>query len=216
MLIQPSHLLSSPSSGVDSKSDAVELSEGKICKYCGKEFKPQRIYAKFCSRLCCWTFRNKAKGKPRLELDCPHCGKRFKQHNCQQMFCCRKCACAASNHREHNRENKRNRMAIDRKLFPEKYRRIRSKHNRKAHSALKAWLFSKLGSKCVRCGFSNVLALEIHHPKNDGKQHRQEFRNVKAYYKDCATSGRVELICANCHEIEHRLSKTRGGARKHT
>lgn len=52
-----------------------------------------------------------------------------------------------------------------------------------------------LGSKCIRCGFNNLPALQIHH-KTD-KDRKLDF--LKLDYD----LNKLELLCANCHMIEH-------------
>lgn len=56
---------------------------------------------------------------------------------------------------------------------------------------------AKLGSVCGRCGFEDIRALQIHHKHSKTKKHRRDFisRNYDLT--------KVELICANCHAIEH-------------
>ena len=68
----------------------------------------------------------------------------------------------------------------------------------------KALMIEERGGKCVRCGFSNKKALEWHHstPLNgDRKEYSQLWSKgiteVRAHLSEC------ELICANCHRIEH-------------
>ena len=45
---------------------------------------------------------------------------------------------------------------------------------------------------CARCSFSNVLALEVHH--KDRNRSNNDISNL-------------EIICANCHTIEHKTHK---------
>jgi hypothetical protein len=44
------------------------------------------------------------------------------------------------------------------------------------------------GEKCQRCGFDNILALEVHHKDED--RANNDINNL-------------EVLCANCHRIEH-------------
>lgn len=44
------------------------------------------------------------------------------------------------------------------------------------------------GEKCNRCGFNNKKALEVHH-----KDRNRKNNNIK----------NLEVLCANCHSIEH-------------
>ncbi len=56
-----------------------------------------------------------------------------------------------------------------------------------------------LGNKCCRCGYDNVVALEVHH--KDGT--KQKERRSRDYTKLGYDLNRIELICANCHKVEH-------------
>jgi 5-methylcytosine-specific restriction endonuclease McrA len=49
--------------------------------------------------------------------------------------------------------------------------------------------YSFHGKACIRCGFNNPLALEIHHI--DRNRHNNDLENL-------------EVLCSNCHSIEHR------------
>lgn len=50
---------------------------------------------------------------------------------------------------------------------------------------------SYYGCQCNRCGFSNLLALQVHHKDKD--------RN-----NNCLTN--LEVLCSNCHLMEHSKS----------
>jgi len=61
-----------------------------------------------------------------------------------------------------------------------------------------------LGGKCVRCGYDgDMLAMEFHHKdpaQKDfiiGRCHNKSWEVVKKELCKC------ELLCANCHRIEH-------------
>ncbi len=51
--------------------------------------------------------------------------------------------------------------------------------------------FSNLVSECNRCGFSDIRALEVHHIDRDRSNNKLN---------------NLEILCANCHSIEHKLS----------
>lgn len=79
------------------------------------------------------------------------------------------------------------------------------------HSGLKAWVFSQLGDCCSNCGFSNPLALDVHHKdgKNNGES-KNTSRKSRLYYRwwkkgeiPEAEKANLELLCANCHRILH-------------
>jgi len=59
-----------------------------------------------------------------------------------------------------------------------------------------------LGMKCVRCGFSDIRALQIDHINGGGKDERRtlfQYRIIKKLIND--PSG-YQLLCANCNSIK--------------
>ena len=65
-----------------------------------------------------------------------------------------------------------------------------------------------LGSVCVRCGFSDIRALQIDHINGGGYIERKSYpTNPKKYYSDILLSikkeeGKYQLLCANCNWIK--------------
>lgn len=57
---------------------------------------------------------------------------------------------------------------------------------------------------CIRCGFSDIRALQIDHVLGDGTKHRKTQNNA-SFYIDLAR-GRctqdVQILCANCNWIK--------------
>lgn len=83
-----------------------------------------------------------------------------------------------------------------------------NKTKKKRYEICQSWnkrrlieVFKILGNKCCRCGYTNFIALEIHH--KDGS-HRKN-RRCRDYLKLDYDLNRVELICSNCHQIEHYI-----------
>lgn len=60
-------------------------------------------------------------------------------------------------------------------------------------------IFKLLGNKCNRCGYDNHVALEVHHLDGSKRTNRRSRDYTKLGYD----LSKVELICANCHKIEH-------------
>jgi hypothetical protein len=62
-----------------------------------------------------------------------------------------------------------------------------------------------LGGKCVRCGFSDIRALQIDHKKNNGCYERKELNQDRLYKRvyELAISGKADteyqVLCANCN-----------------
>ena len=76
---------------------------------------------------------------------------------------------------------------------------------------------SKLGGKCVHCGFSDVRALQFNHKAGGGG--REVSRGYSATYLRRIADGMrpdIELVCANCNQI-HAVEKglRRGGPKKY-
>lgn len=57
-----------------------------------------------------------------------------------------------------------------------------------------------LGSKCSKCGFSDLRTLDIHHITNPKHDHTKAHMILKELE---AGSKNYQLLCANCHRIKH-------------
>lgn len=87
-------------------------------------------------------------------------------------------------------------------------------HSKRAYYRLKERIFEKFGGICMRCGFSDIRALQVDHIGGGGCS---ELRgtNRKKYYTSVLfdKSGKYQLLCANCNWIkkhennEHRWNK---------
>lgn len=65
-----------------------------------------------------------------------------------------------------------------------------------------------LGKKCSRCGFNKRPALEVHHRDGGGEKEKYNTggsSHQDKFYRSVLAGDRpdIELICANCHRIEH-------------
>ena len=88
-------------------------------------------------------------------------------------------------HKEYNLENK------------EKINQMMKKHNK----IKKDKFIEKLGGKCIRCGESDPIVLELHHIEGAKE------RTIKTLETEIE-KGLIELLCANCHLWEHEKLKT--------
>lgn len=81
------------------------------------------------------------------------------------------------------------------------YRRFwRAERKRKA--------FERFGSKCVRCGFFDVRALQIDHVNGGGVKENRKDRGSNFYVKVLEDmSGKYQLLCANCNWIKRYENK---------
>ena len=76
-----------------------------------------------------------------------------------------------------------------------------------------------LGNRCVRCGFSDVRALQIDHVNGNGYAERNGSGGAMAIYKRVlAGSQNYQLLCANCNWIKRveqgELAKSPGGYKR--
>lgn len=74
---------------------------------------------------------------------------------------------------------------------------------------------NSLGGKCVRCGFSDIRALQIDHIKGSGSRERKE-RNYKGNFhmhvikSFLNNENKYQLLCANCNWIKrHENNETK-------
>lgn len=67
-------------------------------------------------------------------------------------------------------------------------------------------LIALLGNKCIKCGFSDIRALQLDHINNDGHIDRKKFKCVQNYYfyyckhEEMARKN-LQVLCANCNWI---------------
>lgn len=62
-------------------------------------------------------------------------------------------------------------------------------------------------SKCERCGFDDIRALQLDHIKGDGSKDRKRFKNIQylwLYYNEHPEIARkkLQVLCANCNWIK--------------
>lgn len=74
-------------------------------------------------------------------------------------------------------------------------------------------LWALLGRECVRCGFSDVRALQIDHIDGGGNQERKASRSLDEYYQKiiaCGGKG-YQVLCANCNQIKRHEKREFSG-----
>lgn len=86
------------------------------------------------------------------------------------------------------------------------YREQKRAYGRNRHKKFKQLLLDYFGGKCVRCGFSDVRALQVDHVFGDGYKLRKfepktqnpttRLKYIKQYPE------RYQLLCANCNWIK--------------
>jgi hypothetical protein len=70
--------------------------------------------------------------------------------------------------------------------------------------ALKEYIWSiKQKSTCSRCGFDDWRALQFHHKEHKIANVSDMVRDGNSIEKLDEEISKCEIICANCHQIEH-------------
>ncbi len=78
---------------------------------------------------------------------------------------------------------------------------------------VKTTMMGLLGGKCSTCGLDDIRLLTVHHPNNDGAEHRRALNNngSTAMYREIIVSGNtkgVECRCFSCNDAEEWASGT--------
>ena len=113
---------------------------------------------------------------------------------------------------EHRKEWFRNWQREQRRLYPKRYQAYDLKKKQKLKRDVLSHYSPNL--TCKRCGFNDVRALTIHHPKHDGAEHRRQIgggsKNHDRIYRWLKKNGYppgYEVFCMNCQfivEAEYR------------
>ena len=60
-----------------------------------------------------------------------------------------------------------------------------------------------LGNKCVKCGFTDIRALQVDHIDGGGAKEKRLLKTLPMYRKILKTKGKgYQLLCANCNWIK--------------
>lgn len=87
---------------------------------------------------------------------------------------------------------------------------------RKSEADLRLKVLGLLGNKCVECGETDPVVLQIDHVHSDGGEHRAR-KNTRAIYKEMLAtwdSGRWQALCCNCNAVKRHLRREWGSGRK--
>jgi len=116
-------------------------------------------------------------------------------------------------------EIKKNRKRINKQAqqyylnHPEK-REERYKKRKEKYRRVKREVFRLLGNKCVRCGFSDIRALQLDHIKGGGGIERRKIGSSMYLYfyiikqlKKGKGFDKYQLLCANCNWIKRSEEK---------
>lgn len=83
-------------------------------------------------------------------------------------------------------------------------------HRQELEKQAKRELFNLLGNKCAKCGNDNPIVLCIHHTEKGNHLRGKSIhlhRVWQTYLKQLKAGIRIQLLCANCHLIEHLGTK---------
>lgn len=130
---------------------------------------------------------------------------------------------AQKRYRENNAEKLRERKRAEYQRKKEYYQKkssiYRRDHKEKVVALNAKWqserrflhreqVVTGYGHKCICCGESETLFLEIHHPNRDGKADRARTGgNTYTFYKWLIENNfpkGYDLLCANCHRAIHQ------------
>ena len=78
-------------------------------------------------------------------------------------------------------------------------------YRKRKFSSLKRKFVQMLGGKCQQCGYNKYLeVLEFHHinPK-DKESNDHEWRRFPKKFEEKIESGKIMLLCSNCHQEKH-------------
>lgn len=154
-----------------------------ICFGCKQEFEcslrkfnfnTKRNINLYCSKECFNICKTK---KHSIKTKCSTCGKsvtKSKSHlnksKTGNIYCSRSCSATKNN-----------------TLFRKWKNHPKYKDGSNCYRNFKLQFSSD--HKCERCGFNNILALDVHHKDSDRSNNNLD---------------NLELLCCNCHAIEHR------------
>jgi len=94
-----------------------------------------------------------------------------------------------------------------------KYQEYNTNYTRKKAQELREKAIEKLGGKCIRCGFSDIRALQIDHVNGGGNKELKAWAyNRRKYYQMVFdnSDGKYQLLCANCNWIKKSENKEIG------
>jgi hypothetical protein len=129
------------------------------------------------------------------------CNQRWRERHREQL---------RAYNRSYYEEHREERLAQDRQykrdhadqkqLVDFRYQRMWRQRQRMA-------IITKLGGKCVRCGFADWRALQVDHVNGGGTKERRQTVSMRRYYKAIlasaeAQTGEYQLLCANCNQIK--------------
>jgi hypothetical protein len=94
------------------------------------------------------------------------------------------------------------------------YRQHKAVMDQRAHVAVLSYrkkLLELLGGRCVRCGLSDIRALQIDHINGHGSKELHKKGNITTYRQYMANpnlaKSQLQVLCANCNWIKRAENK---------
>lgn len=157
----------------------------RLCKECNNEFEAiekevKRGYGFFCSIECSAKYNGRNRIKPIPNVQCAQCGKSFYRNTSKKKNSKSGLYFCCRKHKDLGQ-----RLGGFSELHPPHYGTSTGVHDYR-NRAIK-----KYGNICNRCGYDkNIAAIVVHH--KDRNRANTLIENL-------------EVLCANCHAIEHRV-----------
>ena len=102
--------------------------------------------------------------------------------------------------------------------MPYKNRALWAIKRRERLQTAKQQVYTHLGGKCRRCGFTDQRAFQIDHIYGNGSQHRKRNKDSLSRYKEVLKeepNTNFQLLCANCNWIKVSENKENNKRLKH-
>lgn len=118
--------------------------------------------------------------------------------------------------KEYYKKHREERLQYDRNHYKINREKI-LKRNRTRTEKLRISILKLLGSKCVKCGFDDVRALQIDHTHGGGRKDRKRSGSSRNFYQRVLKEIKIgskdyQLLCANCNWIKRLENNEQGGS----
>ena len=97
----------------------------------------------------------------------------------------------------------RQRRSYYKRMSTEEGREKEREKNRKAKGVRKAKIFDTLGRRCVCCGETDAMYLEVDHVYNDRNKSTQKGSATNNYSEILRNQERFQVLCGNCNRAKH-------------
>lgn len=111
-------------------------------------------------------------------------------------------------HREYYHKNKEGIYEKRKEYYLKYYEKIKERvriYSQKKYSGRRKRIIDALGGKCIRCGFTDIRALQIDHVNGHGGRERKStinFSHDRYERMIMENKDRYQILCANCNWIK--------------